>query len=95
MPRGWFSRKGSSHWRWSARNRSQPTSTGAEAKAVPGGDDTTSEEEKLERSFWNWVESHDPDNLLAIKIALQQIFAQMELGDLAIVGVLKPILRIN
>jgi hypothetical protein len=42
--------------------------------------------DRLSRSFWNWVESQDPDNLLAIKIALQQIFAQMDLGDLAIGG---------
>ena len=63
--------------------------SGAEAKEVPVVDDATSTEEKLEKSFWNWVESHDPDNLLAIKVALQQAFAQMDLNDLKqIVGLM-------
>ena len=65
--------------------------SGAEAKEVPVVDDATSKEEKLEESFWDWVESQDPDNLLAIKVALQQIFAQMDLGDLAIADALKQI----
>jgi hypothetical protein len=64
--------------------------SGAEAKEVPVVDDATSKEEKLGRSFWNWVESQD-DNLLAIKVALQQIFAQMDLGELAIADALKQI----
>jgi hypothetical protein len=63
----------------------------AETKEVQVVDDTTSKEEKLGRSFWNWVESHDPDNLMAIDIALQQIFAQKDLGDLAIAGYVERI----
>jgi hypothetical protein len=67
------------------------STSGAEAKEVPVVDDATSKEEKFEKSFWNWVESHDPDNFLAIKAALQQTFAQMDLGDLAIAAALKQI----
>jgi hypothetical protein len=58
------------------------STSGAEAKEVPVVDDATSKEEKLDKSFWNWVESQEPDNLLAIKVALQQAFAQMDLNDL-------------
>jgi ParB-like nuclease domain len=63
-----------------------------EAKDVPVVDDGASKEEKLGKSFWRWVEEQEPDNLLAIKVALQQIFAQMDLGDLAIADALKQIL---
>ena len=63
-----------------------------EAKDVPVVDDGASKEEKLKDSFWNWVESQEPDNLLAIKVALQQTFAQMDLGELAIADALKQIL---
>jgi hypothetical protein len=68
------------------------SSFGAEAKEVPVFEDAASKEEKLKDSFWNWVESQEPDNLLAIKAALQQIFAQMDLGELAIADALKQIL---
>jgi hypothetical protein len=68
--------------------------TGAEKKGFRVVDDATSKEEKLERSFCDWVESHDPDNLLAIKVALQRAFAEMDLGDLAIAGVVEQIVRL-
>jgi hypothetical protein len=63
----------------------------AEPKGAPLVHDAISKEEKLANSFWGWVESHDPDNLLAIDIALQQIFAQKDLGDLAIAGYVERI----
>jgi hypothetical protein len=62
--------------------------SGAEAKEVPVLD-ATSKEEKLHESFWNWVDSQDSDGPLAIKVALQQAFAQAELDDLKqIVGIM-------
>jgi ParB-like nuclease domain len=62
----------------------------AESKEVPVVD-ATSKKEKLRRSFWKWIESQDPDNRLALEVALQEILAQMDLGDLAIAGALKQI----
>jgi hypothetical protein len=59
------------------------------AKEVPVADDGASKEEKLGKSFWKWVEEQEPDNLLAIKVALQQTFAQVDLDDLKhIVGLM-------
>jgi hypothetical protein len=61
----------------------------AEAKEVPVVHDGASKEEKLGKSFWKWVEEQEPDNLLAIKVALQQTFAQVDLDDLKhIVGLM-------
>jgi hypothetical protein len=73
-----------------AKNANTSDAEGKEAPVV----DATSKEEKLQRSFWEWVESHDADNGLAIKVALQQIFAQMDLGDLAIADALKQIVAV-
>jgi hypothetical protein len=56
--------------------------SGAEAKEVPVVDDATSKKQKLQESFWNWVDSQDSDGPLAIKVALQQAFAQVDLDDL-------------
>ena len=66
----------------------------AETKEFRVVDDATSKEEKLERSFWNWVESHDPDNLLAITVALQQSIAQADLGVSDTVDALKTIVAL-
>ena len=73
------------------RKEKRANTSGAEAKEVPVVDDGASKEEKLVKSFWNWVNSQDSDGPLAIKVALQQIFAQMDLGDLAIADALKQI----
>ena len=57
-------------------------------------DDATSKEEKSEKSFWNWVDSQRGQSVWPFKVALQQIFAQMDLGDLAIAGILKQIVSL-
>ncbi len=65
----------------------------AESKEVPVVD-ATSKKEKLRRSFWKWIESKNPDNRLALEVALQEILAQMDLGDLAIADALKQIVAV-
>jgi hypothetical protein len=60
----------------------------AEGKEVPVVDDATFKKQKLEESFWSWVDSQ-VDGSLAIEVALQQAFAQTDLNDLKqIVGLM-------